>query len=140
MNRIVISPVIATLKAGESGQYLVRLNKGAGGTITWTSSDTTVAVVDANGNTVIDPAGGFSYVAGGLPLWKWLLSPVLVMGAEGGGMIIAILAFLLVVGGVFNALEVCSLMKYMLDRLVHRFGAVRYRLLGVVCRFNASKA
>ena len=92
-------------------------------------------VVDANGNTVIDPAGGFSYVAGGLPLWKWLLSPVLVMGAEGGGMIIAILAFLLVVGGVFNALEVCSLMKYMLDRLVHRFGAVRYRLLGVVTLF-----
>ena len=92
-------------------------------------------VVDGSGNTVIDPAGGFSYVAGGLPFWKWLLSPVLVLGAEGGGMVIAILVFLLVVGGVFNALEVCGLMKYMLDRLVHRFGAARYRLLGVVTLF-----
>ena len=26
--------------------------------------------VDAAGNTVIDPAGGFTYVEGGLPLWK----------------------------------------------------------------------
>ena len=42
--------------------------------------------VDAAGNTVIDAAGGFSYVEGGLPLWKWLLSPVLVLGADGGGM------------------------------------------------------
>ena len=91
--------------------------------------------VDAAGNTVIDPAGGFSYVAGGLPLWKFLLSPVLVLGAEGGGMVAAILVFLLVIGGVFNALEVCGLMKYMLDKLVHRFGGARYRLLGVITLF-----
>ena len=92
-------------------------------------------ILDENGNTVIDAAGGFSYVAGGIPFWKWLLSPVLVLGAEGGGMIIAILAFLLVVGGVFNALEACGLMKYMLNRLVHRFGAARYRLMAVVTFF-----
>jgi len=91
--------------------------------------------VDASGNTVLDPAGGFAYVEGGLPFWKWLLAPVLVLGAEGGGMIAAILVFLLVVGGVFNALEVCGLMKYMLDRLVYRFGAARYRLLGVLTLF-----
>ena len=47
--RIAISPVKASLKAGESGQYRVALNKGAGGTITWTSSNESVAVVDANG-------------------------------------------------------------------------------------------
>ena len=92
-------------------------------------------VLDENGNTVIDPAGGFSYVTGGIPFWKWLLAPVLVLGAEGGGMVAAILVFLLVVGGVFNALEACGLMKYMLERLVHRFGAARYRLLGVVTFF-----
>ena len=50
-------------------------------------------MLDESGNTVIDPAGGFSYVQGGLPLWKWLLSPVLVLGADGGGMVAAILAF-----------------------------------------------
>ena len=92
-------------------------------------------MVDAQGNRVIDAAGGFSYVAGGLPLWKWLLSPVLVLGADGGGMVAAIIVFLLVVGGVFNALEVCGLMKYMLDKLVFLFGKARYALMAVVTFF-----
>ena len=91
--------------------------------------------VDAAGNTVIDAAGGFSYVEGGLPLWKWLLSPILVLSADGGGMVAAIVVFLLVVGGVFNALEVCGLMKYMLDKLVFRFGKARYSLMAVVTFF-----
>ena len=94
-----------------------------------------IRVVDENGNTVIDAEGGFSYVEGGLPFWKWLLSPVLVLGAEGGGMIIAILVFLLVIGGVFNSLDRGGLMKYMLDKIVHRFGAARYKLLAVITFF-----
>lgn len=94
-----------------------------------------VRVLDENGNTVIDAEGGFSYVEGGLPFWKWLLSPVLVLGAEGGAMIIAILAFLLVIGGVFNSLDRCGLMKYMLDKIVNRFGAARYKLLAVITFF-----
>lgn len=92
-------------------------------------------VLDSSGNTVLDPAGGFSYVEGGLPLWKWLLSPLLVLGAEGGGMVAAILVFLLVIGGVFNSLDACGLMKYMLDKVVHHFGARRYRLLYAVTFF-----
>ncbi len=94
-----------------------------------------VRVLDENGNTVIDAEGGFSYVEGGLPFWKWLLSPVLVLGAEGGAMIIAILAFLLVIGGVFNSLDRCGLMKYMLDKIVNRFGTARYKLLAVITFF-----
>ena len=91
--------------------------------------------VDEAGNTVIDAAGGFTYVAGGLPVWKWLLSPVLLLGADGGGMVAAIVVFLLVVGGVFNALETCGLMKYMLDKLVFSFGKARYSLMAVVTFF-----
>ncbi|MBQ3109461.1 MAG: YfcC family protein [Clostridia bacterium] len=91
--------------------------------------------VDAAGNTIIDAAGGFSYIEGGLPFWKWILSPFLVLGAEGGGMIIAIIAFLLVVGGVFNSLEECGLMRYMLNKIVHRFGHARYKLLAVITFF-----
>ena len=91
--------------------------------------------VDAAGNTILDVEGGFSHVEGGLPFWKWLLSPVLVLGAEGGGMIAAILVFLLVIGGVFNSLEAGGLMRYMLDRLVNRFGHARYKLLAVVAFF-----
>ncbi|MBE6578105.1 MAG: YfcC family protein [Ruminococcaceae bacterium] len=89
---------------------------------------------DENGAVVI-VSDSFSYVDGGLPFWKWLCSPVLVLGAEGSGTIIAVIAFLLVVGGIFNALDKSGLMKYMLDKIVHRFGAVRYKLLAVVILF-----
>ena len=71
-------------------------------------------------------------LSGDLPVWKWILSPFLVLGASGSGALIAVIAFLLVIGGVFNSLEKCGLMKYMLDKLVHQFGAVRYRLLAIV--------
>lgn len=91
--------------------------------------------LDADGNTIIDAEGGFSYVDGGLPVWKWLLSPVLVLGADGGGMMIAIIAFLLVIGGVFNSLDADGLMKYMLDKIVYHFGSARYKLMAVVMFF-----
>lgn len=91
--------------------------------------------LDESGNTVIDTTAGFTYVEGGLPFWQWLLSPLLVLTAEGGGMILAILVFLLVIGGVFNALQLCDLMNYMLDKIVDRFGSARYRLLAVITFF-----
>ncbi len=91
-------------------------------------------IPDGNGHTVVD-ANDFRPAAGGLPLWKWLLSPVLVLGAEGAGTLIAVIAFLLVIGGVFNALSECGLMGYMLDRLTARFGAVRYRLMAALILF-----
>ena len=46
--------------------------------------------VDAAGNTVLDPEQGFSYVEGGISFGKWLASPILVLGAQGGGTIIAL--------------------------------------------------
>ena len=61
--------------------------------------------ITADGSTVLDTEGGFSYVDGGISFWKWLCSPVLTLTADGGGTIIAIIAFLLVIGGVFNSLE-----------------------------------
>lgn len=91
--------------------------------------------VDASGNTVLDPTQGFEYVDGGISLGKWLASPFLVLGADGGGTIIAIIVFLVVIGGVFTSLDSCGLMKYMLDRIVARFGEARYTLLAVVTFF-----
>ena len=42
-------------------------------------------VPDAAGNPVLDP-GSFTPVNGGLPFWKFLLSPFLVLGSDGGGL------------------------------------------------------
>ena len=91
--------------------------------------------MDAEGNSIIISQNGFRFINGGLPFWKWLLSPILVLGADGGGMVCAIIVFLLVIGGVFNGLEVCGLMHYMLHRLVHRFAQHKYRLLAVIPLF-----
>ena len=91
--------------------------------------------VDEAGHTIIDTQAGFRNVPGGLPFYKWLLSPFLVLGAEGSGALVAVIAFLLVIGGVFNALHESGLMGYMLNKLVHRFRYVRYRLMAVLVLF-----
>ena len=91
--------------------------------------------LDENGNTVIDPEAGFRYVDGGLPFWKWFLSPILVLGSDGSAALIAVIIFLLVIGGVFNALTEYGMMHYMLGRLVSRFGAFRYRLMLILILF-----
>ena len=92
-------------------------------------------VEDANGNMVIDTEGGFSHVEGGISFFRWLLSPILVLGASGSGALIAVIAFLLVIGGVFTAMDGCGLIRYMLNRVSHRFAGVRYRLLVIIPLF-----
>lgn len=90
---------------------------------------------DAEGHRIIDLNAGYTEVPGGIPFWKWLLSPLLVLGAEGSGTLIAIILFLLLIGGLFNALTEQGIMKHMLSRLVFRYGRVRYRLLAAVTFF-----
>lgn len=90
--------------------------------------------VEENGQEII-VTDSFEFTEGGLRFWKWILSPVLVLGAEGSGTIIAVIVFLLLVGGVFNALDKSGMMKYMLDKIVAHFGRVRYKLLAIVVLF-----
>lgn len=92
-------------------------------------------ITDADGNTVIDTAAEFSYVDGGIPFWKWLLSPVLVLGGSGSGTLIAVIVFLLVIGGVFNSLDKCGLMAYILNKTAQKFSHIRYTLMVVVVLF-----
>ena len=92
-------------------------------------------IPDADGNMIIDTENGFSYVEGGIPVWKWILSPILVLGAAGNVTLIAVILFLLVIGGVFTALDHCGLMKYLLDKIAARFGRHRYPLMAVTILF-----
>ena len=77
----------------------------------------------------------FIIPGGGIPFWKWALSPILVLGAEGNVSLIAVIIFLLVIGGIFTCLDKCGIMKYMLDSITHRFGKERYKLLALVTLF-----
>lgn len=95
-------------------------------------------ITDANGDIIIDTAAGFQYVEGGIPFWKWLLSPFMVLGADGNVTLIAVIAFLLVIGGVFNSLDRSGLMKYMLDKIVKKFGQARYKLMAMIILFFMS--
>ena len=94
-----------------------------------------VRIMDSNGNRIIEADSSFAYVEGGIPFWKWALSPILVLGSSGSGTLIAVIVFLLVIGGVFNSLDRCGLLKYMLDKITARFGGVRYRLMAVIILF-----
>lgn len=92
-------------------------------------------IKDASGNIIINTAVGFSAVEGGIPFWKWVLSPLLVLTASGNGTLIAVIIFLLVIGGVFSSLDKCGLMAYILNKTANRFAAVRYKLMAIVVLF-----
>lgn len=77
----------------------------------------------------------FIIPGGGIPFWKWALSPILVLGAEGNVSLIAVIVFLLVIGGIFNCLDKCGLMQYMLDTITDRFGKDKYKLLAFITLF-----
>ncbi len=94
-------------------------------------------ILNADGITEII-RGSYHRVENGLPFWKWLLAPVLALGTSGGGTALGVIAFLLVVGGIFNALDKSGLMKYMLDKLVHHYGTARYRLMALLTLFFMS--
>ena len=91
--------------------------------------------------TFVLPAGqyvGEVYTGMGdirFPVWKFLLSPVLVLGSDGNTLLIAILAFLLVIGGVFEALTHCNFMEYLLKKLVRKFYSRRYAIIYVIVLF-----
>jgi len=91
--------------------------------------------MDAEGHWLIGKDAAFTYTEGGIPFWKWLLSPVLVLGASGSGTLIAVIIFLLVIGGVFNCLQGCGLMQYMLDSVTAAYGQSRRKLLAVIPLF-----
>ena len=92
-------------------------------------------IIDEFGHTIIDTEAGFKCIEGGISFWKWVLSPILVLGSEGNGSLIAVIAFLFVIGGIFNSLDKSGLMKYMLDKITYHYISDRYKLLALVSLF-----
>lgn len=90
-------------------------------------------ITDESGNeiidTTLDPKGTFTPKEADFPFWKFLLSPVLVLGSSGNVTLIMILVFLLVIGGVFEALTQKGLIEYLLKFIVDKFYSKRKVLL-----------
>lgn len=77
----------------------------------------------------------FIIPGGGIPFWKWVLSPVLVLFGEDNGSLIAIIALLIVLGGVFNSLDKFGVLRFLLDKITEHFGEKRRILLAVIPLF-----
>ena len=71
----------------------------------------------------------------GIPFWKWILSPVLVLGSDDKVTLIGVIIFLLIIGGAFNALNNCGVMRYMVDKISDKYGQSKYRLMAVIMFF-----
>ena len=71
----------------------------------------------------------------GIPFWKWLLSPILVLGSDDMVTLLAVIVFLLVIGGVFNALTNFGVMRYMIDKIADKYYDSKYKLMAVIIFF-----
>ena len=77
----------------------------------------------------------FIIPGGSIPFWKWLLSPILVLFGEDNVSLIAIIALLILLGGVFNCLDKFGVLRILLDKLTEKFGKNRKILLAVIPLF-----
>ena len=93
--------------------------------------------VIVDGQETVVP-GTYQPMEGGISIWKWVLSPFLSLTASGGSTVIAVILFLLVIGGTFYCLDKSGLMNYMLQRIVARYSSKKYTLLALVTLFFMS--
>ena len=92
---------------------------------------TSIAVIFA----LMVAAYAASFAGQGIPFWKWILSPLLVLGAEGNGTLIAVIIFLLVIGGIFTMLDKSGVIRYLLDRISAKYSGSKYKLMAVCIFF-----
>ena len=69
---------------------------------------------------------------GGIPIWKGILSPFLLLGADGGIAMIMLCIFLLVIGGAFQAMNDNNGIKVIVTRTIKRFKDKKFLLLCIV--------
>jgi uncharacterized ion transporter superfamily protein YfcC len=99
-------------------------------------------VTDANGNMVIPVDENHAVqslyhpVTGQrLAVWRWLTAPAEVfINSDSSTVITAvmIILFILLIGGTFMILEKSGVLKYLLGRLISRYGPKKYMLLAVM--------
>ena len=85
--------------------------------------------VTTDGREMIDPSSFRTIPRPDYPIWRWFLAPLEVLAAPGNITLIAIIIFLLFIGGSFAVLEDCGLIHALLARIVARFAGRKYILL-----------
>ena len=81
--------------------------------------------------SVID--GTYREIGGarGVPFWKLLLAPFMILNPSAGGaeVVYVIIALMLIIGAVFTVLDDSGILLYMVDSIAHRFKNKRYILI-----------
>ena len=76
--------------------------------------------------------GTYKHIEDKLPIWKIILSPILVFGTETamtGGLIIVLITL---VGGTFLILDKCNVLKYIMVTITNKFEKRKYLLLNLM--------
>ncbi|MBO4216901.1 MAG: hypothetical protein J5940_03045 [Clostridia bacterium] len=68
----------------------------------------------------------------GIPVWKGLLSPFLILGSSDGLTLIMLSLFLLVIVGTFQAMNDNKGVKVVVDRIISRFKSRKFLLLSMI--------
>ena len=113
---------------------LLVLMLGAGA-LTWIIPGGSFERVLIDGKEIIQP-GTFAFTGqGGYPLWRWFTAPFEVLWGEDAVTVIAIIVFICIIGGVFALLDKSGMLQYIMNGLVRRFEAKKYRLMAVLVLF-----
>lgn len=88
--------------------------------------------VEVEGRQTILPDSFHLTEAKAYPVWRWFTAPVEVLGADGRATIIAIIVFLLVIGGSIAVLDRSQVLNAILGAMVRRFEKAKYTLMGVL--------
>ena len=113
---------------------LLVLMLGAGA-LTWIIPSGSFRRVLTDGKEIIRP-GTFAFTGqGGYPLWRWFTAPFEVLWGEDAVTVIAIIVFICIIGGVFALLDKSGMLQYIMNGLVRRFEAKKYRLMAVLVLF-----
>ncbi|MCL2512394.1 MAG: AbgT family transporter [Oscillospiraceae bacterium] len=84
---------------------------------------------DADGK-IID--GTYELIDYKMPVWKIVLSPIMVFTASESVTGLAIIIFIILIGGTFLVLDKCGALKYIMASVVKRFGRKKYLMLCVM--------
>lgn len=85
-----------------------------------------------DGRVVINPDSFRFTNESSYPIWRWFTAPFEVLWSSDAPIVIAIIIFLLVIGGSFAVLNRCELLKYIINNILKVLGKRKYLLLASI--------
>jgi uncharacterized ion transporter superfamily protein YfcC len=85
-----------------------------------------------DGRTTVVPGTYHEIQGQRLPVWRWITAPFEVFAGSDASTAIMIILFIMLIGGTFLILEKSGMLKYLLNRLIDKYGSRKYLLLATM--------